>query len=108
MLPANWCGSSIRRVRVIEKSPLSLKPAISLIFQASARQKGQLDYPPRQRNSGKIVQFEVVRISIRNFTTTQNRKTALRRLSVVLLWCAFCKWLRGRDLNPRPLGYELD
>ena len=43
---------------------------------------------------------------MKKFTTTQDRKTALGRLSVVLLWCSFCKWLRGRDLNPRPLGYE--
>jgi hypothetical protein len=24
----------------------------------------------------------------------------------VLLWCSFVTWLRERDLNPRPLGYE--
>ncbi len=43
---------------------------------------------------------------MRNLTTNRNRKAALRRLSVALLWSTFGKWLRGRDLNPRPLGYE--
>jgi hypothetical protein len=41
-----------------------------------------------------------------NIDHNSKQKNRLRRLSVVLLWLGFCKWLRGRDLNPRPLGYE--
>ena len=43
---------------------------------------------------------------MKDFATYQNRKAARRRLSVAILWLGFCNWLRGRDLNPRPLGYE--
>jgi hypothetical protein len=39
----------------------------------------------------------------------RSRDSKSRRLAALtagLLLPVFAKWLRGRDLNPRPLGYE--
>jgi hypothetical protein len=36
----------------------------------------------------------------------QKDKAAFGGFIAGLMWPDLCKWLRGRDLNPRPLGYE--
>src|SRR5262250_2586468 len=44
---------------------------------------------------------------MRGMAASKNSKSrSWAALTVALMRPAFAKWLRGRDLNPRPLGYE--